>query len=148
MQWHIRILAVLYIGGGILAGCLLGIETLQSSGTFWGPALGEFSGALGAALSTLAALLTLAALSLAALLITSGVGLLGMRSWSRTMSIVTAMILLPAVPIGAAATLYMSPLPVLAIGASIGALGLYGLWVLLNRKTQLLFPPVRVETSA
>jgi hypothetical protein len=141
MRWHIRILAALYIAIGILAGGLLGVETLESSGSFLGPAPGEFSGALGSALSTLAAVFGLVALSLTALMVTSGIGLLRRRRWARTLSIATSMALLPAVPIGAAASLYPSPLPALPIGAAIGVIGLYGLWVLLHHKTQRLFPP-------
>ena len=57
--------------------------------------------------------------------IVTGIGLLHHREWARIVGIVLAAISLPGVPVGT-------------------ALGLYGLWVLLNAETVRLFarPPV------
>ncbi len=141
MKWHIRILGFLYLAIGIIAGYVGAVKIYPSIGSFPTSSQGSFAFVVAAIWVILAVFGALIGLAIPTLMIVGGIGLLGMRPWARAMSIVLSMVLLPAIPIGAAATLYPSPVPTLALGAALGVLGMYGLWVLLNQRTQRLFQP-------
>ena len=60
--------------------------------------------------------------------IITGIGLLHYKAWARIVGIVLSVLHLPGIPFGT-------------------ALGIYGLWVLLNRETETLLQPARVQYS-
>jgi hypothetical protein len=122
---HVRILAVLNIVMGSL-GLLIGICFLL----FFG-GLGLFAGLAGGdhdpeallaipVLGAVGGIIFVAVLIFSAPQIIGGIGLLKGQSWARILMIVLSALSLMSIPIGT-------------------ALGIYGLWVLLNEETARLF---------
>jgi hypothetical protein len=127
MAQHVKILGVLHIvfaGFGILAGVIVlvvmggiasfvGISDHSPDSAFAIPILGGIGGFV---------FVLLLVLSLPGMI--GGFGLLQFRSWARILVIILSALELLSVPFGT-------------------ALGIYGLWVLLNRETERLFqvPP-------
>lgn len=132
MAQHVKILGILHIifgGLGVLAAVIIllvfgGISTLAGLSDHAPeglPVIGFISiGAIGGLI-----FLFVLALSLPALII--GIGLIQFRPWARIGGIILS-----------ALDLFGFPFHTI--------LGIYGLWVLLNRETELLFgiPPARV----
>lgn len=128
MATHVRVLAILHIVFGSI-GVLIGLGLLLLFGGIAGivNASGEpdaataipILGILGGALFLLLFLLSIPG-------IVAGIGLLQYREWARILTIVLSALELMNVPFGT-------------------ALGVYGLWVLLQNETMQLFknPPVR-----
>lgn len=123
MQFHVKLLAVLHIvfaclailvglGLFVMFGGLAAIVAVTESGSdaFAGMAV---LGAIGTFL-----LVLLLVLSLPGLI--SGVGLLYMKPWARILGLVVSALNLLSFPFGT-------------------ALGIYGLWVLVNQETGRLF---------
>lgn len=125
MQTHVKVLGVLFIvlsGLGLFAALFLML------------ALGAAAGIVGAAVERADAAIALPIIGLAGtalvtfLLVLSlpglitGIGLLKFKPWARIAGIVLSALHLIHIPIGT-------------------ALGVYGLWVLLNRETEPLFQP-------
>ncbi len=123
MRDHVRILGILYLvfgGLGVLAALLIlvlfggiaglvGMVSHEPEARIAIPVLGV----IGAALFLLLAVLSVPG-------IIAGAGLLKFRPWARMLTIVLSAINLLNVPFGT-------------------ALGIYGLWVLLQRRTEVLF---------
>lgn len=137
MANHVRILATLNIVLGALGvlGALIvlaffgGIAALVGSGvghTDMGElppeAAAPVVGIVGSAIAIFILVLSLPG-------IITGVGLLQFREWARILGIVLSAISLPGVPIGT-------------------AIGVYGLWVLLNNETVQLFANARAARPA
>ena len=130
MTTHVKVVAVLYI-----AFSAIGLI----AATFLGLALGVAGGVVGAhadahdaaialpiiGLAGSALIVFILALSLPGLI--TGIGLLKMKPWARIAGMVLAVLHLINIPLGT-------------------ALGIYALWVLLNKETETLFssPVVRV----
>jgi hypothetical protein len=128
MAQHVKILGILHIVFGALGvfaaivvlvvfgGISAFVNMSDRSSDLPAPILGLIGGFVVALLLVL---------SLPGLII--GVGLLQFRPWARVAAIVLSALDLLQVPIGT-------------------ALGIYGLWVLLNRETEQMFgaPPARV----
>src|SRR3546814_898482 len=108
MHWHIRILATFDIVVGATLGSVAAVEIYRSIGSFLPTPQGTLSFFVALIWAITGAAGMLMGLAIPALMIASGFGLLRMRPWARTLSIVLSMILLPAVPIGAAASSYFS----------------------------------------
>jgi hypothetical protein len=132
MQQHVKILAVLHIvfgsiGLAVALGCLafFGViagmvqSTVESNGTPDAQLAGPIVGIVGVVIVVVLVVFSLPG-------IITGIGMLHYREWARILGIVLAAISLPGVPFGT-------------------ALGVYGLWVLLNAETVRLFaqPPAR-----
>jgi hypothetical protein len=134
METHVKVLGILHIVFGAI-GILIGLFVLaffgglaglvgateQSEGAFVAiPILGGIGGLV---------FVLLLAISLPGII--AGVGLLGFKPWARILSIVISGLELLNVPFGT-------------------ALGIYGLWVLLSNRTEILFqrggPPAPVRT--
>jgi hypothetical protein len=126
MREHVRILGIIHIVLGAL-GLLAALVLLTIFG-LGGAAAGAAAahsndpdamvalpiiGAIGVGIFLLIAVLTIPGLI-------AGVGLLKLRPWARILTIVLSAMNLLSVPIGT-------------------ALGVYGLWVLLNKDTEALF---------
>lgn len=123
MTTHVKVLGVLYIALSVLGLC---------AALFLGLALGTASGIVGLNADPQDAAIALPIIGLAGsmlvafLLIVSlpglitGIGLLKFRPWARIVGIVLAVINLINIPFGT-------------------ILGIYGLWVLLNKETERLF---------
>lgn len=122
MQDHVKILAILNIvlGGLGVVGALVvlmvfgGIAGLSVFGR--GPhdaAAAPFMVLLGGAIAIFVLIVSAPA-------IIAGFGLLKFRPWARILTIILSVLHLLNVPLGT-------------------ALGIYGLWVLLNRDTEVLF---------
>jgi hypothetical protein len=123
MTTHVKVLGVLYIVFGALGVC---------AALFLGLGLGIASGVVGTAadvedaavalpiigIAGTALVVFLLAVSLPGLI--TGIGLLKFQPWARIVGIVLAAINLISFPFGT-------------------ALGIYGLWVLLNKETEALF---------
>ena len=123
MTTHVKVLGVLYIVCGAIGVCVA---------LFFGLAIGAATGIVGQAASPedaaialpiiglggTALVVLLLAFSLPGVIV--GVGLLKLQSWARIFGIVVAAINLVNFPFGT-------------------ALGIYGLWVLLNKETEVLF---------
>jgi hypothetical protein len=132
MAQHVKILGVLHIVFGaigvfaalvvlLIFGGLSALAGLSDHGAEGLPVVGSFAvGAIGAII-----FLAVLVLSLPGLII--GIGLLQFRSWARIGGIVLSALDLFGFPFHT-------------------ALGIYGLWVLLNRETEQMFgaPPARV----
>jgi hypothetical protein len=128
MAQHVKILGILHIVFGALGvfaaivvlavfgGISAFVNMSDRSSDLPAPILGIIGGFV---------VVLLLVLSLPGLIV--GVGLLQFRSWARVAAIVLSALDLLQVPIGT-------------------ALGIYGLWVLLNRETEQMFgaPPARV----
>ena len=125
MEQHVRILAWLNI---VLGG--LGVVTALCLLLFFGGLAGvaasdhgDAEAAGGAAVLGLVGgfvFIVLAALSIPCVI--AGIGLLKFRSWAQMLAIIMSVLNLPGIPFGT-------------------ALGIYGLWVLLNKETKPLFRP-------
>ena len=123
MTTHIKVLAVLYIvlsAFGLLAAIFLGLVFGTASGIVGMNADPHDAaialpiiGLAGTALVTFLVLVSLPGL-------VAGIGLLKLQPWARILGIVVAVLNLIHVPIGT-------------------AVGIYGLWVLLNRETERVF---------
>lgn len=123
MTTHVKVLGVLYIALSALTLC---------AALFLGLSVGIASGIVGQAappedaavalpiigFAGTALVVFLLALSLPGLL--TGIGLLKFQPWARILGIVLSVINLINIPFGT-------------------ALGIYGLWVLLNKETEILF---------
>ena len=123
MTTHVKVLAVLYIvfsALGICAALFLGLGVGIATGIVGTAASGEDAAIalpiIGVAGTALVAFLL--AISLPGLI--TGIGLLKFQPWARIAGIVLAVINLINLPIGT-------------------AVGIYGLWVLLNKETERLF---------
>ena len=123
MRRHVRIVGLLYVLGGVslvllgLAVALMfggaGLAGLAQGSGEVSPVVIPIVGAVGGIFFLLASLLSVPA-------IVAGVGLLKYRRWSRVLTIVLSGILLFIWPVGT-------------------IVGAYALWVLLSKKTELLF---------
>jgi len=125
MREHVRILGIIHIVLGAM-GLLVALVLLAIFG-LGGAAAGAAAvqndpdalvalpiiGAIGIGIFILIAVLTIPGLI-------AGVGLLKLRPWARILTIVLSAMNLLSIPIGT-------------------ALGVYGLWVLLNKETESLF---------
>jgi hypothetical protein len=121
---HVRILAILNIVMGSI-GLLIGIGFL-----FFFGGLGIVASVAGAddpdaflaipMMSAIGALIFVALLLCSAPQIIGGVGLLKMQPWARILVIVVSALGLLSIPVGT-------------------AMGIYGLWVLLNEETARIF---------
>ena len=134
MQQHVRILAwlnIIYGGLGILVGlivfAILGgiagiVSQVDSSGDAQQAAI---------ILPIIGTVVVIILLVLSAPAIIAGWGLLGFRPWARVLTIVLSALHLLSIPFGT-------------------ALGIYGLWVMLNAQTEPLFRqsayPVRPQS--
>jgi hypothetical protein len=126
MTTHIKVLGVLYIvlsAFGILAALFLALAFGTASGIVGLNADAHDAaialpiiGLAGTALVTFLVLVSLPGL-------VAGVGILKLRPWARILGVVVAVINLIHVPVGT-------------------AVGIYGLWVLLNRETEREFSAV------
>ena len=126
MRDHVRILAILNIVmGGI--GLLIGAGMLLMFG-----GIGMLAGAANSGdpeailafpiMGALGGLIFVVLLIFSAPQIIGGIGLLKMQPWARILMIVLSALSLLSIPIGT-------------------ALGIYGLWVLLNEETVRIFAP-------
>jgi hypothetical protein len=118
MKRHIKIVAVLYIalGGLGIAAALIVFGMLGGVPDF-STARDDHQAAMIVLLGGIA-LLAIVTVSVPS--IVAGIGLLKFQSWARVLSIILSVIHLFNIPFGT-------------------ALGLYGLWVMLQRGTQPLF---------
>jgi len=130
MTTHVKVLGVLYIvlsGLGLCAALFLALALGTAGGIVGQTASPEDAAValpvIGLAGSALVILLL--ALSLPGLV--TGIGLLKLQPWSRIVGIVLSAINLINIPVGT-------------------ALGIYGLWVLLNRDTERMFAGVTSPT--
>lgn|SRR5690554_6891248 len=122
MATHVKVLGVLHIVLGGL-GILAGIAVLAIFGGVAG--IVGASGEEGAhvavpILGGIGGLVFLLAMALSVPGLVAGIGLLAFRPWARILTIVLSAIHLLNVPVGT-------------------AVGIYGLWALLNRETERLF---------
>lgn len=124
MKRHIKIVAVLYIALGALGiiAALIVFGMLGGAPDF-ATARDDHQAAMIVLLGGVA-LLAIVTVSVPS--IVAGIGLLKFRSWARVLSIVLSVIHLFNVPFGT-------------------ALGIYGLWVMLQRGTQPLFRQHKAE---
>jgi len=119
MEQHVKTLGILYIvigGLGITAALIV-------FGVFGGTAGVARAGEHGEAvplLLLLGGLAMIVILAMSAPSILAGIGLLYHKPWARVLTIILSMIHLFSVPFGT-------------------ALGIYGLWVLMQRETEPLF---------
>jgi hypothetical protein len=119
MEQHVKILGVLYIvigGLGVAAALIVfgifgGIAGMARAGEH--PEAVPFLVLLGG-------FVMIVVLAVSAPSIIAGIGLLYFKSWARVLTIILSVIHLFSVPLGT-------------------ALGIYGLWVLLQRETEPLF---------
>ena len=123
MTTHVKVLAVLYLALSAFGLCVALFLTL---------ALGTATGIVGAAADPHDAAIAIPIIGLAGtalvvfLLLTAlpgliaGIGLLRFRPWARILGIVVALLNLIHVPFGT-------------------VIGIYGLWVLFNKETEVLF---------
>ena len=123
MTTHVKVLGVLYIALSALTLCaalFLGLGLGVATGIVGQTAAPEDAAValpiIGVAGTALVVFLLV--LSLPGLI--TGIGLLKLQPWSRIVGIVLAVINLINIPFGT-------------------ALGIYGLWVLLNKETEMLF---------
>jgi len=130
MTTHVKVVAVLYIAFsaiGLIAATFLGLA-LGVAGGVVGANADAHDAAIALPIIGLAGSALIAfilALSLPGLI--TGIGLLKMKPWARIAGMVLAVLHLINIPLGT-------------------ALGIYALWVLLNKETETLFssPVVRV----
>lgn len=132
MQTHVKVLGVLYLAlsGLFLVMALFLLLALGGAAGIVGAAADSQDAAIaipilgvtGAALGGLLGLLALPGL-------VAGYGLLQFKPWARILTIVLSALNLINIPFGT-------------------ALGIYGLWVLLNKDTERLFDGAPVITSA
>jgi len=120
MQQHVKILAILnIIWGGLLAvGAVIVFAVMGSIAGF--VSASEDSQAAAPIIGAVALGVAIFLLVLSAPSIIAGIGLLKYRPWARILTIVLSGLHLLNIPFGT-------------------ALGIYGLWVLLNSQTEPLF---------
>jgi hypothetical protein len=119
MEQHVKILAILYIvigGLGVVAALVVfgifgGIAGMAHAGR--NPEAAPFFVLMGGLAMTIVLAISLPS-------VIAGVGLLNYRPWARVLTIILSVIHLFSIPVGT-------------------ALGIYGLWVLLQRETEPLF---------
>lgn len=116
MDQHIRILAILYIIFGIL-GLLLAAAALAAGFGAGFASQDPDAAAFGGTCGTIAAIV-IAVLSLPNLI--AGIGLKNRRQWARILTIILSILNLWQFPLGT-------------------ALGVYGLWALLNEQSKSYF---------
>jgi hypothetical protein len=135
MQSHIRILGILHIVLGAL-GALAGLAVLLIFGGIAGFVGANVAGEAGAEAQAAAPIVAMVGGAIAVFLlfvslpgIIAGIGLLHYREWARILTIVLSAFDLLNVPLGT-------------------MLGVYGLWVLLQKETADLFanPPNRIPS--
>jgi hypothetical protein len=130
MAQHVKILGILHIvfgGLGVLAAIAVlmifgGISAIvgvsgHSSSLPAVPVIGAIGGFV---------FILVMALSLPGLI--AGIGLIQVRPWARLLTIILSAFDLLSIPFGT-------------------ALGIYGLWVLLNRETEQMFAPPPIRTA-
>jgi len=118
MRQHIKILAVLYIVLGVLGI----VATLIVFGVLGGVAglVTATEDHEAAVIALLGGITLLAIVTVSVPSIVAGIGLLMLQPWARVLSIILSVVHLFNIPFGT-------------------ALGIYGLWVMLQRGTQPLF---------
>ena len=134
MQQHVKILGVVHIvlgGVGVLMGVVVFVFFLLGA-LAWVSAAHDPDAAIAVpVLGFIGAVLFFLIAVLAVPGIIAGIGLLKYRSWARILTIVLSALQLFSVPLGT-------------------AVGIYGLWVMLNSETEQLFarPGVAVVPPA
>jgi hypothetical protein len=133
MTTHVKVLGVLFIALsalGICAALFVGLAFGTASGVVAANADADAAVALPIiGLAGTALTVFLLAISLPGLI--AGIGLLNFKPWARILAIVLCAINLINIPFGT-------------------AMGIYGLWALLNKETEALFsgrPPVTTPTT-
>lgn len=116
MEQHIRILAILYIIFGILG--LVGAVLVLVAGFGAGFASDDPDAALAGGMCGTIIAVCIALISLPNLI--AGIGLKNRRQWARILTIILSILNLFNVPLGT-------------------ALGVYGLWALLNEQSKTYF---------
>ena|SRR6187551_2704107 len=122
MDQHIRILAILNIVSGVLGLCIAMIVLIFFGGIAFlsGMQDGPDAATGATVLSLIAAIGFIAITVFSVPSIIAGYGLLHLRPWAQTLTIVLSALRLMDFPLGT-------------------ALGVYGLWVLLNENTKSYF---------
>ena len=132
MQQHVKILGVLNLIYGAI-GIIIGLIVFAVLGGVAGFASQlDASGDLEKAAPLVALVGTVVVIVLAVVsapAIIAGIGLLGFRPWARILGIVLSALHLMSIPFGT-------------------ILGIYGLWVLLNSQTEVLFRGVPPPSPA
>jgi len=123
MQTHVKVLGVLYlaVSGFFLVGALFLIVATGSAAGIVGAAAEPEDAAIAIPVIGIAGTALAMFLSVFAIPgLVTGYGLLQRKPWARIVGIVLSAISLINIPVGT-------------------AIGIYGLWVLLNKETELLF---------
>jgi hypothetical protein len=123
MQTHVKVLGVLYlaVSGFFLVGALFLILATGSAAGIVGAAAEPEDAAIAIPIIGIAGTALAMFLSVFAIPgLVTGYGLLQRKPWARIVGIVLSAISLINIPVGT-------------------AIGIYGLWVLLNKETELLF---------
>ena len=124
VEQHVKILAILNIvlGGLAILGALVALLVFGGLAAVAGsdPSPDAHGGA--AVLGIIGGIVFIIALVLGLPGVIAGVGLLKFRSWAQILTIILSVLQLLSFPFGT-------------------ALGIYGLWVLLNKETKPLFSP-------
>ena len=122
MEMHVKVIAVLNIVFGVL-GILGALFVLIFFGGLAAVAGADHDADAPVGVAVLGSVGVFAAVTIAIMSvpgILAGWGLLKFRSWARILGIILSVLSLPGFPFGT-------------------ALGIYGLWVLLNKETKPLF---------
>jgi hypothetical protein len=128
MQTHVKVLGVLYlaVSGFFLVGALFLILATGSAAGIVGAAAEPEDAAIAIPVIGIAGTALAMFLSVFAIPgLVTGYGLLQRKPWARIVGIVLSAISLINIPFGT-------------------AIGIYGLWVLLNKETELLFDDLPV----
>jgi hypothetical protein len=128
MQTHVKVLGVLYlaVSGFFLVGALFLILATGSAAGIVGAAAEPEDAAIAIPVIGIAGTAPAMFLSVFAIPgLVTGYGLLQRKPWARIVGIVLSAISLINIPFGT-------------------AIGIYGLWVLLNKETELLFDDLPV----
>jgi hypothetical protein len=123
MQTHVKVLGVLYlaVSGFFLVGALFLILATGSAAGIVGAAAEPEDAAIAIPIIGIAGTALAMFLSVFAIPgLVTGYGLVQRKPWARIVGIVLSAISLINIPVGT-------------------AIGIYGLWVLLNKETELLF---------
>lgn len=124
MQGHVKAIAIIYIVLGCLGACA-GLLMLLFFGGLAGAGVASGNGdaqAGGLALGAIGGVIFLVVLIVSVPSILAGWGLLKYKPWARILTIVLAALNLLSIPIGT-------------------IIGIYALWVMLNKDTMPLFAP-------
>ena len=119
MEQHVKILSILYVVIGAL-GVAAGLIVFGVLGGIAGVARAGAHAEAVPLLLLLGGLAMTVALAMSAPSIIAGIGLLYFKPWARVLTIILSVIHLFSVPFGT-------------------ALGIYGLWVMLQQETEPLF---------